>query len=157
VYGQKEYKMNNMNTHTIPQAESEPKFQTTIRVKHRGMGEDATLLAPTNVHPLERLVSILIGGSLLLWVGRRFVAVVSLTALAAYLIYRGVGGRCMVYETAAIDTTNHDPNNDKGGIFNASSTRAGATRSERTRDKVEQSSWESFPASDPPPTSTSMP
>lgn len=141
--------MNNTNAHSIPYAESEPASQTTIRVKHGGAGEGNRLMQPANVHPVERLASLIIGGGLLLWIGRRFVAVVSLTALAAYLLYRGVSGRCFLYEAAAIDTTN-----GKEGVFGAASNRGGSPRSTRPRDKVDQSSWESFPASDPPAMST---
>ncbi len=125
-----------------------------------------------NVGNIERLVSILIGGIGLLMLSRKVFVYVTLAALSAYLLFRGVTGRCALYARANIDTRGQE--DFVAGIRDAqmrttgSSThvstpedRIGAGDSEdseierwmereRAVDPVEQASWESFPASDPP-------
>ena len=124
--------------------------------------------AAMNVGNIERTVSILAGAVGLLLLSRRLFVYVSLALLSAYAIYRGVTGRCALYARANINTRGED------GLLaqTASSTRAGSSfadrigdyaseqseqgeiekwmERERAQDQVEQSSWESFPASDPP-------
>ena len=127
--------------------------------------------APMNIGNIERTVSILAGAVGLLLLSRRLFVYVSLALLSAYAIYRGVTGRCLLYERANINTRGQD-----GLAADAMSSMrsAGANvvdriggyageqgeseqgeiekwmERERAQDQVEQSSWESFPASDPP-------
>jgi hypothetical protein len=119
-----------------------------------------------NVGNIERTVSILAGAVGLLLLSRRLFVYVSQALISAYAIYRGVTGRCALYERAKINTRGQD-----GLVAEATQElraagaqmvdRIGADETEaaeiekwiereRAQDMVEQSSWESFPASDPP-------
>jgi hypothetical protein len=121
---------------------------------------------PMNVGNIERTVSILVGAVGLLLLSRRLFVYVSLALLSAYAIYRGVTGRCALYARANIDTRGQNglAAEAAGNLRNAGmemTDRIGVDDSEaaeiekwmerqRAEDTVEQSSWESFPASDPP-------
>jgi hypothetical protein len=134
---------------------------------------------PMNVGNIERLVSMLAGAIGLLLLSRRLFVYVTLALVSAYLVFRGVTGRCALYNRANINTRSEDDitgdlSNDLGsalgtGTANVTSDmraaspadRIGAGESEdseierwmereRAMDPVEQASWESFPASDPP-------
>jgi len=87
-----------------------------------------------NVGNGERWASVLGGSALaLLGLARRSLVGGALAALGAGLVYRGVSGRCPLYGTLGVST--------------ASGSRGSA---DRARDLVEQSSEDSFPASDAP-------
>lgn len=128
---------------------------------------------PMNVGNIERLVSILAGAIGLLLLSRRLFVYVTLALLSGYLVFRGVTGRCALYTRVKINTRSEDDVNsladgltDITGMTGGSHTAASEDRigagesedseiarwieSERALDPVEQSSWESFPASDPP-------
>lgn len=139
-------------------------------------GAASGMQPPMNVGNIERTVSILAGAVGLLLLSRRLFVYVTLALLSAYAIYRGVTGRCALYGRANINTRGQDGLLDNiessvhssgasmvdrigganGGVTNS---RAGDSETdeierwmenERAQDQVEQSSWESFPASDPP-------
>jgi hypothetical protein len=131
-----------------------------------GNGAAGGSLPPMNVGNIERTVSILAGAVGLLLLSRRLFIYVSLALISAYAIYRGVTGRCALYARANIDTRGQDglvadaANNLRNAGMEMAD-RIGADDSEaaeiekwmereRAQDTVEQSSWESFPASDPP-------
>ena len=120
-----------------------------------------------NVGNIERTASILAGAVGLLLLSRRLFVYVSLALLSAYLVYRGVTGRCALYSRANINTRGLDDLAGAGGersavtslVDVAGADDAGESEAreiekwmerERAQDLVEQSSWESFPASDPP-------
>ncbi len=130
-----------------------------------------------NVGGIERLVSILVGAIGLLMLSRRLFVYVTLALLSGYLLFRGITGRCAIYARANIDTRGlegFDASLPSAGAHgsgahaapsgmqaSAPADRIGAGESadgemeswlERARaeDPVEQASWESFPASDPP-------
>ena len=120
--------------------------------------------APMNVGNIERTVSILAGAVGLLLLSRRLFVYVTLALLSAYAIYRGVTGRCALYTRANINTRGQDGllagsmnnmQNSAASLVNrVEETEATEIEKwmeqERAQDQVEQSSWESFPASDPP-------
>jgi hypothetical protein len=105
---------------------------------------------------------------------RRLFVYVTLALLSAYLLFRGITGRCALYTRANINTRGQDDltgdaggsmSHPAGGVTNAMApadrvgmSEAGETEDseiarwmdERALDPVEQASWESFPASDPP-------
>lgn len=140
-------------------------------------GAEGILPSAMNVGNIERTASILAGGVALLLLSRRLFVYVGLALMSAYLVYRGVTGRCALYSRAHINTRGMDDLSagTGAGIAGAGS---GATsfvdgisadgisaddagesedreiekwmERERAEDLVEQSSWESFPASDPP-------
>lgn len=127
---------------------------------------------PMNVGNIERLVSILVGAIGLLMLSRRLFVYVTLALLSGYLLFRGITGRCGLYARANIDTRGQDDfvtgmrSTDMPGATNSMRTSAPADRigagdaaeggmdswmeGARAEDPVEQASWESFPASDPP-------
>ena len=117
-----------------------------------------------NVGNIERTVSILAGAVGLLLLSRRLFVYVTLALLSAYAIYRGVTGRCALYTRANINTRGQDgllpaamsnmQNSGSSLVNRVEETEATEIEKwmeqERAQDQVEQSSWESFPASDPP-------
>ena len=126
---------------------------------------------PMNVGNIERLVSILVGGIGLLLLSRRLFVYVTLALVSAYLLFRGVTGRCALYARANINTREQEDfaaglqETATGARRTAPADRIGAGEQagdlddseiarwmerERAVDPVEQASWESFPASDPP-------
>jgi hypothetical protein len=122
---------------------------------------------PMNVGNIERLVSILAGAIGLLMLSRRLFVYVTLALLSAYLLFRGITGRCALYTRANINTRGQEDSlSGIGDALSGSRPAAPADRlgsgesedseiarwieNERAVDPVEQASWESFPASDPP-------
>jgi hypothetical protein len=59
---------------------------------------------PMNVGNIERLISLLAGAVGLLLLSRRLFVYVTLALLSAYLVFRGISGRCMLYARANINT-----------------------------------------------------
>ncbi len=131
-----------------------------------GNGAPGGMEPPMNVGNIERTVSILAGAVGLLLLSRRLFVYVTLALLSAYAIYRGVTGRCALYTRANINTRGQDglvagamsdlstSATNVADRIGADDTEAGEIEKwmeqERAQDLVEQSSWESFPASDPP-------
>jgi len=61
-----------------------------------------------NVGDFERLLSLIGGGTLVLYGLRRSLGYLALIAGGGFLIYRGLTGRCTVYEAFGISTDNQD-------------------------------------------------
>lgn len=138
------------------------------RLGTAGMGgaESGVAQAQMNVGNIERMASILAGAVGLLLLSRRLFVYVSLALISAYLVYRGVTGRCALYSRANINTRSQDEllagaSENMRSAGAAMADRIGADESEvgeiehwmerkRSQDQVEEASWESFPASDPP-------
>jgi uncharacterized membrane protein len=90
------------------------------------------------------MISAIIGTGLLLYGLRRLsIAVVALLMGGSYLLYRGVSGRCFVYQALDINTAPPGTNGDVT-VQQQPSAQRSAT------DTVQQASEDSFPASDPP-------
>ena len=94
----------------------------------------------------ERIASVLSGGALVVfglmrgtWQG------LALSGAGGYLVYRGAAGYCPV--TAALDVAISDDDGYASGDLYALDRHFG---DDGDRDIVEEASWESFPASDPP-------
>lgn len=105
-------------------------------------------LPAMNVNDWERIASLAAGLTGFFLLSRRLLIYLALAALSGYLLYRGLTGFCFVYAKANLSTRSgnvRDDNSDESTM---------ASVSERWRsqshDIVEEASWESFPASDPP-------
>ena len=86
-----------------------------------------------NVGTTERWASAIVGGALALWgITRRSVPGGLAAALGATLLYRGIGGRCPVYQVLDVDTSGRD------------------AERRAADDVVQAASEDSFPASDAP-------
>lgn len=136
------------NAHNF-EADEEFLEQTTGTQGHPSASASTRSSTPAmNLNDWERLVSIAAGLTGFLLLSRRLLIYVTLAALSGYLLYRGLTGYCFVYDKANL-STRHDNESDAG-----SDDPTMASVSERweshTRDIVEEASWESFPASDPP-------
>ncbi len=113
---------------------------------------------PVNVGNLERFLCIVAGFSGLFLLSRRLFIYLSLAFFSAYLLYRGLTGYCLIYERANINTSTGrkgedesnrelDPMRDTAVV---SSIPPLDENDDPINGRVEQASWESFPASDPP-------
>jgi hypothetical protein len=127
-----------------------------IRVKQGDETQRRLFAQPENLGGTERIASLAAGALILYWFGRRLLAVAGLVALAIFLLYRGIGGYCPI--TAAVNRKRGRPSfslhvqdgmaeMEPSGVENPLERER---RRERQRDKIDQRSWESFPASDPP-------
>lgn len=103
---------------------------------------DGTPFRPANVGDEERWGSIVIG-TLLVIIAFAYRALKSVPLLLSgmYLLYRGFSGHCAVYEILRIDTADYQAANQEPRM---------PPPSVGEGDKVTESSWESFPTSDPP-------
>lgn len=124
-----------------------------IRVKQPDETQRWLFTQPENLGGIERIASLGAGLLLLYWFGRRLVAMAGLVGLALYLLYRGIGGYCPI-TAALIRKQTGAPFSlhvqDGGTATGAENPLERELRRERQRDKIDQRSWESFPASDPP-------
>ena len=83
---------------------------TVTRPPYEHATEPHTPAAPrVNVGDFERLLSLIGGGTLALYGLRRSLGYLALIAGGGALIYRGLTGRCAVYEACGISTVNQDP------------------------------------------------
>lgn len=110
---------------------------------------------PQNVVLLERVASIALGFGLLTALGRRLFIVGGVAFLGIYLIYRGLFGFCPAYAGVrrwqGAEPTPLGSAHATGGPCGAMEEELRREqRRERQRDKIDERSWESFPASDPP-------
>lgn len=103
---------------------------------------DGTLFRPKNVSDEERWGSLAIG-VLLVFIGLANKTLKSAPMILGglYLLYRGFSGHCAVYEFLKINTAEYQAQK-RGPQEPPPSVKEG--------DKVVESSWESFPTSDPP-------
>ena len=69
---------------------------------------DSLNAGKTNVGNVERAISVVLGGLILLAVRRKLLLYGGVLATAAYLLYRGIGGRCRLYEELGFDTSDLD-------------------------------------------------
>ena len=67
---------------------------------------------PVNVGDLERWLSLLGGGLLAFYTMRRSLGTVVLLCGAGALLYRGLKGQCVLYQTMGLSTASHDPRSE---------------------------------------------
>lgn len=99
---------------------------------------------PTNVHDVERALSIVAGGILALkGLGRDSVGGLLGLVTGAALLHRGITGHCYGYRVMGISTADVSQSHDSA---------AGSSRGPEGRmpNTVDEASDESFPASDAP-------
>lgn len=96
-----------------------------------------------NVGDGERLASLL-GGLILVVLGATRKSISGLGAVAggAYLVYRGLTGHCFGYQALGLNTMRHAQRRWPADEPPPASVEEG--------DEVVESSWQSFPTSDPP-------
>ena len=113
-----------------------------------------------NVNESERLISLMGGGLLSLYGLLRFSkSGLGWILTGGYLIYRGLTGYCLAYETAGISTASRTerlqfrPRTVPAGRNGAPPLEEEEQQPERTikpHSPVDEAAWDSFPASDPP-------
>lgn len=111
-----------------------------------------------NLSETERLASLVGGGSLLLYgLVRRSPAGLASAAAGGYLMYRGLTGHCPAYEKMNINKAEVDSTGSQGfpADFEREEQLHGAPEKKvaetlNPNSTVDESVWESFPASDPP-------
>ena len=111
-----------------------------------------------NMSEAERLASLVGGGSLLLYgLFRRSPAGLASAAAGGYLMYRGLTGHCLAYEKMNINRVEGDSTGSQAfpANFEREEQLHGAPEKKvdetlNPNSTVDESAWESFPASDPP-------
>jgi hypothetical protein len=111
-----------------------------------------------NLREAERLASLVGGGSLLLYgLLRRSPAGLASAAAGGYLMYRGLTGHCLAYEKLNINKSEVDSTGSQAfpanfereeQLYGAPEKKVNETLNPDS--VVDESVWESFPASDPP-------
>lgn len=126
-----------------------------IRVKQGDDGQRRLFTQPENLGVAERVASIAAGALIIYWLGRRLLAMIGMVALAGFLLYRGIGGYCPITASLTRDRSRSfapgvpDEMAEMAPLPDESALER-ELRRERQRDKIDERSWESFPASDPP-------
>jgi uncharacterized membrane protein len=96
----------------------------------------------TNISEAERLLSVLGGSLIALYLSRRSFGLIALLMLGGYLIYRVLTGYCLFYKALQISTAS------------PARLRFDDEYNEHPESTVnnprDETVWESFPASDPP-------
>lgn len=111
-----------------------------------------------NLNETERLASLVGGGSLLLYgLFRRSPVGLASAAAGGYLMYRGLTGHCPAYEKMKINKAETDSTGSQAfpANFEREEQLHGAPEKKvhqtlNPDSMVDESVWESFPASDPP-------
>jgi hypothetical protein len=105
--------------------------------------------ANVNVGEIERVASAAVGAALVAAGMRRGWLTGTVLALAGgALVYRGVSGRCMMYESLGISTAGCPASQAMCRVRDQIAREGRAALDED--DAVQQASFDSFPASDPP-------
>jgi hypothetical protein len=100
-------------------------------------------LPPVNVNTSERWGSIMSGALMLLYgITRKSLTGAALALGGAYFLFRGITGHCYVYELLGFDLSRRGDR-----LIPADEP---PPPSVEKSDEVVESSWESFPTSDPP-------
>ena len=95
-----------------------------------------------NIGMPERWVSGLFGAAMaLVGLARRSIGGILIALSGAYLLYRGLSGHCFLYDLLGINTR---------PTVDLRSPKEPPPPSVQGGDEVTESSWESFPTSDPP-------
>ena len=104
-----------------------------------------------NVGTMERVATGLAGGALVAYgLRRRSPLGLGLALAGATLLARGASGRCVLYDALGIDRSQGSEPAGLTGSHRQLAEPIGRPSRSRPRTRVEEASWESVPASDPP-------
>ncbi len=117
----------------------------------------STASSKINVGNVERWLSLAGGGALLFRLMRKYGFFVGGAWIAAYLLLRGVTGRCALYRIAQVDSRSLDrwlfPGSAPCADEDVQNEQLERRREAEARmDEIDRASNASFPASDPPAT-----